>query len=1223
MPKRLKVNPNERIDLEDFNRASKEYTTESGKFHRRKLLQSNRSLVSHGFRIELSNQTTSPGQFTVYNGVAVDRDGEILNNEQQINDARVATLIGTNETFYIEIEFAETESDIDSRAFWDSTYTGNIPPGKEFSFNVATRITPDWRVLFNTSDFSVTTDPTSTRIPIAYFRTDSSNEIDNVSLVYASTVLEEDAILGATVLQVLDSSLFPDSGSTIQVGVETGLTLTANNRDTNRITIAGPGLAAATLAGTRVAHSGAAEELFLEEDTVAVPSAPTEEDVRRRLYAGDEIRGSALVSSKYDATLRDDLDIRSVKDHVDFLAAQIREMKFGALRSDTTEGIPPSLFTDKNRYYHSAGSISGARTATITVGDGVTSWGDVNGTDVATAIDTAQAGLDATDGGSIYVKGGNYTWNATLDIDRPMHLVFDKGVDFVAGTYSGIVYSTGGHSVKIEGLPDMSAHYPLYIASDSPVATNLVLDSCFFDLFSVGVSTTAVNIQATNCTFRNTFSAAGNTITVNNTDPSDIESIVFDSCTITYSRATDGTGDLVGGHLSNMEFRNCKFDIAESTGSCQGFVKPVDTSYVYGFTLDNCVLGETNAGKAYHGLELDATEVNDVLIKDCSFEFTWYASLGTPPTCVLLSSFSSMRNNRITGCDFTAVSEAGFVGSTSSDFASVVTLTTDVGAGNVGNSVDNNFFGRNIGDVPIDFTYFVKAAAPGIGATLGVSICENKFNQFNTAVYIEDDVNAVINSNSFEWNYAAADYNQTLTGIEVVGSKVGKVVISNNFMDVYARCSSSSYRLYGVRGNNTSSTLTISGNSIQVNGWTRISTYAVYIVTTSDDLSATVTGNTLKILSSTSSNYGVYISASSGYSSRSSVSGNTISITTASTSGTLTLAGVFVRAEDDEESLHTITGNSINIKPISVITGTNMRGVYMSGYNISASNNTINTWYSVASYGIYIDGAYINAVGNQITQIFDATQTALAADFACGVYMTSNIDNVIISNNNITGGESTRWSIYAGLTGTSSATAVSIGGNTLSTKSEIPTNSSGCILVNNTSTGTLSGLTINGNTCVEEYTSVYTLRRLIRAEASSGTIQGVIICGNNIYGGISGASAIRSSSSSNAPAISLVNCENGAVVGNVIFDWTTITYYGTSIYVGNGDRISVQNNVCSPTNGFVTSAAALSGVPEGVSSNNTAYGSSSTPFGTSGGAGQQYVASTSGAPAETNSNRID
>src|SRR5690606_2302220 len=117
MPKRLKVHPGERIDLVDYVHGANEYTQESQKFLLERELLDRRSRILDGFRVRVEDQTANPGLITIFNGNAVDRDGQLINNEQTPNDSRSITLLGANLNFYVEIEFIENPSDTDARFF--------------------------------------------------------------------------------------------------------------------------------------------------------------------------------------------------------------------------------------------------------------------------------------------------------------------------------------------------------------------------------------------------------------------------------------------------------------------------------------------------------------------------------------------------------------------------------------------------------------------------------------------------------------------------------------------------------------------------------------------------------------------------------------------------------------------------------------------------------------------------------------------------------------------------------------------------------------------------------------------------------------------------------------------------------------------------------------------------------------------------------------------------
>ena len=108
------------------------------------------------------------------------------------------------------------------------------------------------------------------------------------------------------------------------------------------------------------------------------------------------------------------LNARSLKDYVDFVAAQVRELKFGSAVPSVVSSSPPSAFAAAPRYFDRVGSVAGSRNATVSIGNGTTSFGDFNGTDEVPFI-AAIAALPAT-GGSIHVKAGTYTFANQLSI---------------------------------------------------------------------------------------------------------------------------------------------------------------------------------------------------------------------------------------------------------------------------------------------------------------------------------------------------------------------------------------------------------------------------------------------------------------------------------------------------------------------------------------------------------------------------------------------------------------------------------------------------------------------------------------------------------------------------------------------------------------------------------------------------------------------------------------
>ena len=565
MPKKVRVNPNQRVDLEDFDRASSGYTDESLQKGYEELWLSGSPAVSTGFRVEIPDQTTNAGQFSVYNGLGITRDGVVLNNEEQINDSRTAVCSGLSETFYIEVEYAEAASDVDSRAFWDPTFSGNTPKGKEFSLNVATRTTPDWKIVTpirsGAAGFEQNVDPTSTRIPVAVLHTSATGAIDSVTLVGAASLLAQDTPAGSTTLKLLDTRIFDDTG-TITLGVQTGasgssefgVTYTANNRETNTLTLAAPTTSNKD-AGDRVFQTGSLATLYVKESQDATPAGYG--DHRPVLFKANELRGAALSYDKHATGGRDDLDTKSIKDYVDFISAQLRELKFGHLRSDKSNTAPPSDFSS-TRYYDAAGSVTGARTATITIGDGSTSWGDFNNSDVSLAVISAHTALPST-GGTIYVKAGAYTWGNTVIFSKPIHLIYDQGAYWTAGTYDGVgnfPFLTGGYKYKITNWPDMlPAGENCYITINDASSSDITLEGCILGATIFNTNAKDVTFTARGCTFN---SGTANACSVSGIPAADLNYILFDDCSFITDDPTNSCISIIdSGGSGGINFVNC------------------------------------------------------------------------------------------------------------------------------------------------------------------------------------------------------------------------------------------------------------------------------------------------------------------------------------------------------------------------------------------------------------------------------------------------------------------------------------------------------------------------------------------------------------------------------------------------------------------------------------------------------------------------------------------
>lgn len=535
MPKSLKVHSGERIDIVDFVQGANTYTQETQKHLLERSWIDRRGRILDGFRVRIEDQSLNPGLITVYNGNAVDRSGQLINNEDSPNDSRSITLLGVSTTFYVEIEFTSVESDTDARFFWDPTVP-NTPPepdGSEFALNVATRISPDWKVLVNTVGFQQSTNPNSVRVPVCILTTDGTNQVatgvnPGLTLVQPASVLESDIALGVTSLRVIDARIMPTAPFSVTIDVGGALSenriVSAVDRVNGILTLS-VATANAHQAGSIVrATTG---NVYLVADNRDPSSTSPHPDPAQRVWQANELRGSALTQSKETFDVRDDLNLRSLKDEIDFLSAQLREMKFGHPRPDVVSTAPPTTFATRPRYFDRAGSIQGAKTNTVSIGNGTTTFGDFNGTD-DTPFNNAVNALPVT-GGTIFVKAGTYNFAKPLTLGKPVRIV-------------------GVHANAVNLVNDFALG-PLFYVSANAQMDNLTLS------IGTGVDLTldvitSVFVSLTNCVVAGTVRLSG----------AIAPSIRAYKCAL--SAATLGTGIIAstgGAVLTFSEFISCSF----------------------------------------------------------------------------------------------------------------------------------------------------------------------------------------------------------------------------------------------------------------------------------------------------------------------------------------------------------------------------------------------------------------------------------------------------------------------------------------------------------------------------------------------------------------------------------------------------------------------------------------------------------------------------------------
>lgn len=546
MPKFVKLHTGERLDLPDLVHGTSVFTQESVNFISEKELIDNRARISDGFRVRIEDQGTFPGQITVYNGVAINRAGQVFTNEDTPDDSRSTTLQGLNTTFYVEVELATVTGDSDARYFWDPTEFNSppIPNGSEFMENVATRVASDWRIVrpVSTTGFEQSSNPNSLRVPVAVLRTDGANVIDvganpGLLLVNPVAIVESDVPSGTTSFRVLDGRILPpvpfDISFDFGSGIPEARTVSTHDKVNDILTLSAA-LTNAHPAGAVVQVTNPLVYFAAQNkdpsDPVLNPllATPGHPDMAQRLWQANEVRGSALMVSQDYPGARDDLSIHNIKDQVDHLAAQLRELKFGSPRPEIISTAPPASFPSRPRWYDRAGSVQGARTATFTIGNGTTTFGDFNGTTEAPFL-AALSALPAS-GGVIFVKPGTYTFANTVTVAKAVTFLGSgtTNTSILNANAAGAAF-TLSIATAFENIAISQTGAGLQSAIDVTANITVSLDRCLLAT-GVRINNVQASFRAYNCVF--TFSPAASAIFLPISNGI-LAYSVFDSCTFT------------------------------------------------------------------------------------------------------------------------------------------------------------------------------------------------------------------------------------------------------------------------------------------------------------------------------------------------------------------------------------------------------------------------------------------------------------------------------------------------------------------------------------------------------------------------------------------------------------------------------------------------------------------------------------------------------------------
>lgn len=693
MTKRINWQANERVDVPDMEAGTNDLSTGVvSQLVMRETLD-HFARVGFGFRVQIANQTTAPGEFTVFNGVAWDRSGQLLNNEDEENTSRSFTLLA-NGVYFVEAIFVETQSTTDARAFWDPSFdNGTDPsgdprlPGREFSENVATRLSPDWQIVtpVSTSGFDILTNPSSLRIPIAVL-TVTGGVITGASTSPPVTVLENSVLAGVTSIKCFNTLEFPDA-FTATLDAE-AISVTANDRVNGVLSLAG-GLAGPHLTGVRIIQTGSPQQFLVDRISATVPTTGTQ-DARPRLFQGDPNRGFGLLQSPYTHG-RSETVVQSLKDKIDALAAEIREIKWGAVRdSDVGNLSPVSFIPTLPREYDQTPGLIGAKTNTVSIGDGVNTWGDFNALQAGSfdaALTAALASL--SNAGSLYIKKGDYSSAAAHTLPTGSIRIFgdaDGATSITATANSTAIFQCpNGTTVLFEDLLlDNTSATPtasITVANSNSVASvsmnrvscvGLVcadtarIDSGTFNdcTFTTRLAQVyALKGDVTNCLFnRCDLSSTGSSGQAGaralmlggaTSASTGSDRVRFTDCTFeASSTATTAVVEFQGTNtLANVKFDHCQFDGGVATATA--IILPgATTTAILGLRLVDCLSNCTN------GL-IDLDNCNNVTIEGCDMPLL---APGGAFGIHLSHNGNASTDVRIRDCSFTQTSSTGSTG---------------------------------------------------------------------------------------------------------------------------------------------------------------------------------------------------------------------------------------------------------------------------------------------------------------------------------------------------------------------------------------------------------------------------------------------------------------------------------------------------------------------------------------------------------------------------------
>ena len=469
MSKRVNIHPNERLDIYDTEHGFNGFT-EDETYEETNQRLSYTSQVLSGFQVRIDDPTTR--LVTVINGYGFNANGEVLyetSNPATSREIQLPNVPGPT-NYLLMVTFVKNESDVDARAHWDPTANANV--GAEYSQNVTVKQTPDWKIVTPIPTGSTfPNDPAI--IPLAVITVTGgviSSPTGTAKQIPVSVV--ESVNVTSQTVKFFDTRTFPSSGTITFVHQDgsPSYSLAYNSIDHYARTIH---ITTAFTTTPNVGGTYISDGVNTPSDIGRITSTTTNIIARSamsapRFWIPNKNRGRNLRIFPHPTSINNMPDYENVHTFRDYVDA-------------------------------SAVDIEAAKCATVTIGNGINTFGDFNGTNEAPFIQALN--ILNTTGGRLYVKEGTYIFTSGITITCTAGLIIEgcsplKASIVGAANITPITYSLASNvyikNITITTAGSGSACNCITLTGAITGTTIFHIDSCILNGYSTHANSTAI-----------------------------------------------------------------------------------------------------------------------------------------------------------------------------------------------------------------------------------------------------------------------------------------------------------------------------------------------------------------------------------------------------------------------------------------------------------------------------------------------------------------------------------------------------------------------------------------------------------------------------------------------------------------------------------------------------------------------------------------------------------